>query len=147
MGLAAVGVLESLGACAKRKEPVGPHLAVFVAGLQGFIVERVGLDVRRACRPDHCFVRIGEAPATKVGHRIRFAPDNVVENPESEILENRADSENVMIGADDHDGRVSLHHATRGLQPPACERVIFGEVRKFVPVVVDGVDDALIRAR
>jgi len=45
-------------------------------------------------------MRIGEAPAAEIRHRIDLAPDHVIEEPEAKILEQRADAEDVVIGAD-----------------------------------------------
>ena len=92
-------------------------------------------------------MRVGEAPAAKIRHRVGLAPDDVVENPEAEILQDRADAEDVVIGADDDDRRVALHHPAHGGEPAAGERVVIGEIGEFVPIVVDRVDDALVRAR
>ena len=147
MGLASVGVLQPFGAGADRQEPVGARLDVVVARLQRFVVEGVALGVGAARRPDHRLVGVGEAPAAEVRHRIGFAPDDVVEDPEAEVLQDRADAEDVVIGADDDDRRVALHHPPRRAEPGAGERVIGGEVGELVPIVVDRVDHALIGAR
>ena len=147
MGLASVGVLQPFGAGADRQEPVGARLDVVVAGLQRLVVEGVALGVGAARRPDHRLVGVGEAPAAEVRHRIGLAPDDVVEDPEAEVLQDRADAEDVVIGADDDDRRVALHHPPRRAEPGAGERVVGGEVGELVPIVVDRVDHALVGAR
>ena len=148
MGLAPVRVLQALGAGADRQQPVRAHLAIFIAGLQRLVIEGVILRARSVARgPDHRLMRVGEAAAAKIRHRIVLAPDDVVEDPEAEILHDRADAEDIVIGADDEDRRVGLHHAARGGEPVAGEGVIGREIGEFVPVVVDGVDDALVGAR
>ena len=116
MQLLAVAVLEPLLAGAQRDQPVGAHLNVFVAGLERLVVERVVPLGGVARRPDQRLVRVGEAAAAKVRHRVGFAPDDVVEDPEAEVLEDRADAENVVIGTDDPQRRARLHH------PPAGDR-------------------------
>ena len=90
---------------------------------------------------------VGEAAAAEIRHRIGLAPDDVVENPEAEILQDRADAEDVVVGADDDDRGGGLHQPPDGGQPVARERVIFGEIGELVPVVVDRVDQALVGAR
>src|SRR5262249_12893920 len=84
MQLLAVAVLEPLLAGAQRQRPVGAHLDVLVAGLERFVIERVALAAGVARRPDHGLMRVGEAPAAEVRHRVGLAPDNVVENPEAD---------------------------------------------------------------
>ena len=98
-------------------------------------------------RPDHRLVGVGETAAAEIRHRVGFAPDDVVEDPEAEILQDRADAEDVVVGADDHDGGVGLHQPPGGAEPGAREGVIFGEIGELVPIVVDGVDQALVGAR
>ena len=109
--LAAVRVLQPLLAGAERDEPVGAHLQVVVAGLQRLVVEGVALGVGALRGPDQGLVRVGEAPAAEVRHRVGLAPDDVVEDPEVEVLQRRADPEDVVVGADDPERRVLLHHA------------------------------------
>ena len=43
--------------------------------------------------------------------------------------------------------RVRLHHAADGCEPCAREGIIGGKAGEFVPIVVDGVDDALVGPR
>jgi hypothetical protein len=92
-------------------------------------------------------MRIGEAAAAEIGHRIGFAPDDVVEDPEAEILQDRADAKNIVIGADHENRRLGLHHAPHGADPGASEGIVIGEAGEFVPIVVDRVDEALVGAR
>ena len=144
MDLAAVGVLQPLVAGAERDEPVGAHLEVVVAALQRLVMEGVALRLRRARGPDQGLVRIGEALAAEVRHRVGLAPDDVVQDPVAEILQRAPDPEDVVVGADDPEGRVRLHHAAAGGEPVAREGVVGCEGRELVPVVVDGVDAALV---
>ena len=125
--LLAVGALEALFAGAKRDQPVGTRLHVLVGGLQGFVIERIALGLLVARRPDHGLMGIGEAAAAEIRHRIGLAPDDVVEDPEAEVLHDRADAENVVIGADHPQRRRRLHDAAAGQQPGAGEIVVSGE--------------------
>ena len=145
MKLLAVRALESFLAGAEREGPVRAHLHVVVAGLQRFVVEGVALAAGLPRRPDQRLVRVGETAAAKIGHRVRLAPDHVVEDPEAEVLQNRADAENVVIGADNPQRRCGLHHPPAGDEPGAGEIVVGGEARELVPVVIDRVDAQIIR--
>ena len=104
-------ILEPLGAGAERQKPIGADLAILVAGLQQFIVEGIVLGGGALRRPDQRFMRIGEAAAAKIRHRIGLAPDNIVQDPKAEILKDRPDPENIVVGADHEDRRVLLHEA------------------------------------
>ena len=146
MNLLAVGALEAFLAGAQRDQPVGTRLHVLIGGLQRFIVERIAFGLFVARGPDHGFVGIGEAAAAKIRHRIGLAPDDIVENPEAEVLHDRADAENVVVGADHPQRRRRFHDAAAGQQPGAGEIVIGGKGRELVPVVVDGVDMGFVGA-
>ena len=144
---AAPVVLQPFRARADRQEPVGAGLTVVIARLQHLVIEGVALGLGAARRPDHRLMGVGEAPAAEVRHRVGLAPDDVVENPEAQILQNRPDAKDVVVRADDHDGAVRLHRPPGGAEPSPRERVVFGEIGELVPVVVDRVDQALIRPR
>ena len=90
-------------------------------------------------------MRVGEALAAEVRHRVGLAPHDVVQDPEAEILQDRADAEDVVIGADHPERAVVLQHAPRCGQPGAGEAVIVGEAGELVPVVVDRVDLGIVR--
>ena len=147
MGFSPLRVLEAFAAGADREQPVGTHLAVFIRRLQRFVIKGVALGLRASRGPDHGLMGVGEAAAAKIRHRIGLAPDNVVQDPESEILHDGADAKNIMVGADDENRRLRLHDAARGLEPVARECVVFREIGEFVPVVVDARDQALIGPR
>ncbi len=146
MQLLAVGAFQPLLAGAEREGPVRAHLHVFVAGFQRLVIEGVALGVGVARGPDHGLVRIGEAAAAEIRHRIGLAPDHVVEDPEAEILHDRADAEDVVIGADHPDGAGRLQHAAAGGEPGFGEIVIGGEAGELVPVVGDRIDVRIVRA-
>ena len=140
MHLLAVLALEPFLAGAQRDQPVGARLHVLVGGLQRFVVEGVALCLFVARGPDHGFVGVGKTAAAEIRHRIGLAPDDVVENPEAEVLHDRADAENVVVGADHPQRRRRFHDAAAGQEPGAGEIVIGGEGGELVPVVVDGID-------
>ena len=54
-------------------------------------------------RPDHGFVRIGEPHAAEIWHGIVFDPYNIIQNPKSQVLHDRADTINIVIRPDDPD--------------------------------------------
>ena len=129
---------------AQRNEPVGAHLDIVVARLERLVVERIIALGGVARRPDQGLVRVGEAAAAEIRHRIGFAPDDVVEDPEAEILQHGADAKNVVIGADHPQRGGGLHHAAAGGEPGAGEIVVGGETGELVPIVVDGVDARIV---
>ncbi len=145
MDLAARLVLQALLAGAQRDEPVRADLDILVAGLESLVVEGVaGLGVARG--PDQRLMGIGEPAAAKVRHRVRLAPDDVVQHPESEVLQRRADAEDVVVGADHPERAVRFQHAARGGEPGSREGVVGSKALELVPVVVDGVDAAVVGA-
>src|SRR5262249_34534318 len=82
----------------------------------------------------------------KFGIGFDFSPDHVVEDPEAEILHDRANTKNIVIGADNPDGGSRLHHAAAGSEPRPGEIVIAGKAAELVPGVADGVDARVIRS-
>ena len=146
MQLLAVAAFEPFLAGAQRKQPIGAHLDIVVARLERFVVERIILGWSLPRRPDQCLVRVGEAAAAKIRHRVGFAPDDVVEDPQAEILEHGADAKDVVIGADHPQRGGGLHHAAAGGDPGAGEIVVSGETGELVPIVIDGVDAGIVGA-
>ena len=146
MQLVAIVVLQPLAAGADRKQPVRAHLHVVVGGFQRIVVEGVALGLLVARRPDQRLVRILEAAAAKIRHRIGLAPDDVVEDPEAEILHGGADPEDVVVGADHPDRAAGLEHPAHRQQPGAGEGVIGRKTVELVPVVVDRIDLRLVGA-
>ncbi len=144
MQLLAVAAFEAFLAGAQRNEPIGAHLDVVVTRLERFVIERIIVLGGVARGPDQGFVRIGEAAAAEIRHRVGFPPHDVVEDPEAEILEYRTDAENVVIRADDPQRGARLHHPSASDKPGAREIIISGEAREFVPVIVDGIDAGIV---
>src|SRR3546814_8753179 len=62
-------------------------------------------------------MRVGEARALEIGHRIGLAPYDVVQDPESLVLQLRADTKDVVVAADHPQRTVILQDAARRLQP------------------------------
>src|SRR3546814_7496504 len=85
-------------------------------------------------------MRVGEARALEIGHRVRLAPHDVVEDPIIIVLERGADAEDIVIAADDPDAAIRFQDALRFLQPGMGEAVISGEAVELVPIIVDRVD-------
>ena len=67
---------------ADRKCPVRPHLQFVVERLHRPVIERIFRRLVARC-PDQRLVRIGEPRPLEIGHRIGFAPHDVVQNPEA----------------------------------------------------------------
>jgi hypothetical protein len=61
----------------------------------------------------------GEAFVAKIRHRICFAPNDIVLDPIPEILQGRAQANDVVIGADDPDDAVRLQDAPALAKPGA----------------------------
>ena len=136
-------VAQPLRPGAEREQPVAAHLHVVVQRLHRLVVEPVAR-IPPARRPDHRLVRVGEAPAAEIRHRIRLAPDHVVEDPEPQLLQDGADAENVVIGTDHPDRAVLAQQPAALGQPLPGERVIGLEVGEPVPVVVHPVHQAVV---
>ena len=145
MGLVAVRVLHPLLAGAQGDQPVGPHLQVVIGGLQGVVVEGVALLAPGPRGPDQGLRGIGEAGALEVRHGVGLAPDHIVQDPVAQILQGRADAEDVVIAADDPKGPVILQHPPGLRQPGAGEAVIGLEAVEAVPLVVHRIDPGLVR--
>ena len=117
------------------------HLQIVVERLHRAIVEGVfRLLVLGA--PDQRLMRVGEAGAAEIGHRVGLAPDDVVQDPEVGVLQQRADAVDVVIAADHPDRAVVLQDAARLGQPFAGEIVVDREAVELVPIVVDSIDPA-----
>ena len=84
-------------------------------------------------------MRVGEARAAKIGHRVHFAPDDIVQDPEALILQNRPNAEDIMIAANHPKRAVGLEDAACLGQPGATKRVIGGKAIKLVPIIIDGI--------
>ena len=144
MGLGAFGVFQPFAARTDRQDPVAAHLGAFVQRLERLVVERVFCPfVTR--RPDHRFMRVGQALAAKVRHRIGLAPHHIVQDPEPGILQRRANAKDVVIRSDDPQRAVGLQDAPRLRQPVTGKPVIRRKGVELVPVVVDGVHTAVVR--
>ena len=144
MQLLAVAALEPLLAGAQREGPVGAHLDVLVAGLQRLVVEGVARAPGSRVAQISVSCALVKRRPRKFGIGFDLAPHHVVEDPEAEILQDRADAEDVVIGADHPQRAGGLQHAPAGGQPGAGEFVVGREARELVPVVVDGVDLGIV---
>ena len=91
-------------------------------------------------------MRVGEAAAPKIRHRVGLAPDHVVQDPEAEVLKDGADAEDVVVAADHPERAFGLQRAAAGGDPAAGEVVIGLEALEPVPIVVDAVDAGVVGA-
>ena len=121
------------------QHPVRAHLHAFVQGLQRLVVEGVFRALIPA-GPDQRFMRVGQPLAAEIRHRVRFAPDHVIQHPEAGILHRRPNAEDVVIAADHPDRAMRFQQSARGRQPAAGEIVIGGKAGKLVPVIVHRID-------
>ena len=144
MRLLAVKIAEALRPAAQRDQPVAAHLQILVERLHGLVVEGVARLARDGA-PQQRLVRIGKAPAAEIRHRVGLAPDNIVEDPEAEILQRRADAEDVVVGADDPEPAVRLQQAPARREPAAGEAVVFVEAGELIPILLDAIDPAVVR--
>ncbi len=145
MGLLAID-LETLRAAADRDHPVRAHLKLVVQHLHGVVVEGVFLLGLMLGAPEKRLMGVGEPLAAEIRHRVRFAPDDVVQHPVADVLHRGADPEDVVIGADHPDRAGVLEDAARGGEPVAGEGVVGLEAVEPVPVVVDRIDQRIVRA-
>src|SRR3546814_18426510 len=81
-------------------------------------------------------MRVGEARALEIGHRVRLAPYDIVEDPISLILQRGADAGNIVIAADHPDAAAGFQDALRLLQPGMGEALVSGEAVELVPIIV-----------
>ncbi len=146
MRLASAVVAQALRRRADRDQPVRAHLQIVVERLQRVVIEG-GPRCLVASRPDQRLVRVGEARALEIRHRVRLQPDDVVLNPVAEILERRPEPKDVVIRADHPDRAVRLQHAAAFAEPSAGEGVVGGEGVEAVPVVVHAIDARVVRAK
>ncbi len=109
------------------------HLQALVQLLHRIVVEGVALGALVARRPDQRLVRVGEALALEVRHRVGLAPDDVVQQPEAQILQRRADAEDVVVAADHPQRALGLEHAARRGEPGAGEGIVDARNRRTCP--------------
>ena len=145
MRFVAVFVFETLMPCADRQDPIRPHLNALVQSLQRLVVERV-LCAFGLGRPDHRFMRVGEPFAAEVGHRVRFAPDHIIEDPVARVLQRRPDPKDVVIRADHPNSPVGFEQPARRLEPVLGKGVVGGERGKLVPFVINSINTGIVGA-
>ena len=64
---------------------------------------------------------------------------HVIENPVAQILQNRADAVDVVIGAADPERAGVLENMAAGRQPLPRKPVVLGETGELIPGVVDAI--------
>ena len=111
---------------------------------KGYVSDQQVDDAATAKRNAETSLTQAMQQAAEVRHRVGLAPDDVVQDPVTEILQRAADPENIVVGADHPQCGVRLHHAARGFEPSTGKVVVGGKTGELVPVVVHGIDHALI---
>ena len=138
--------LQTFAAIAYRQHPVGAHLQIIIQGFHCAVIKGVARRVFIARRPDKRLMRVGKARAFKIRHRVGFAPDNVIQHPKTDILQGRADAENIVIRANDPQRPRRLHHTARLSQPRTGESIISGKAVKLIPVIRHRIHMACVRS-
>src|SRR5690606_20687803 len=110
------------------------------------IVKCMALGFSVAACPDHGFMGVLETAALKVWHRIGLAPDDIIEQPEVQVLHDRANAENIVIGADDPNGAIWLEHTAARQEPSTGEGIISFERSKLVPFIIHCINKRLVWA-
>ena len=88
---------------------------------------------------------VGKAFAAKIRHRVGFAPDNVIENPETQVLKHRANAKNIVIRANDPKRTIVLENPPGFCHPLAGKLVIGRKSVKLVPGIINSVNPRLVR--
>ncbi len=135
---------QPLGARTDGQVPVAAHLQALVQGFGRLVVKRVG----RAAfflGPDQGLVGVGESHAAEVRHGVGLDPDDVIQYPKAQVLEDGPHPEDVVVGADDPQGAGALEDTAAGCQPVVGKSVIGFKILKPVPFVVHGLDAGEIR--
>ena len=89
-------------------------------------------------------MRVGEAPAAEVGHRIGLDPNDVVQDPKAEILQDLPDPVDVVVRADDPQRSVGFEQAAAAGQPSVSEGVVVLKAVEPIPGVLDALDACVI---
>ena len=88
---------------------------------------------------------IRETPTSEIRHRIGFDPNDVVEDPITEILQGRADTIDVVVAPDDPKRAVVLQDAVALVEPLPRELIVGVKPVEFVPILFHAVDPAIVR--
>ena len=91
-------------------------------------------------------MRVGKALAAEIRHRVRLAPNHIIQDPIARILQGCADSENIVIASNHPDRAIGLENASCRFQPVAGERVIGCKAVELIPVIVNRIHLGVIRA-
>ena len=103
-----------------RQHPVRAHLQIVVQHLHCVVIESVGALLLRFGAPDQGLMGIGEAFAAEIRHRVRLAPDHIVEDPKAQFLKDGADPEYVVIAANHPKRAVVLQNPAAGCREPGA---------------------------
>src|SRR5262249_28421200 len=97
-----------------------------------------------ATGPDQGLVGVSEPPATKIGHGIHLAPDDVVVNPEPKILQRGPETKDVVVGPDDPQSAVRLQDAAALGKPGTGETIVVGKGGELVPGRINARDNGVV---
>ena len=92
--------------------------------------------------PEQGFMCIRESHPAEVRRGIRLDPDDVVEDPITEVLQDRAHPKDIVIRTDHPDRAGILKHTAAGGQPGAGEDIVLFEAVELIP----GLHHAVLRA-
>ena len=89
-------------------------------------------------------MRVRQPFATEIRHRVDLAPDNIVQNPVSRVLQFGPNAENIMIAANHPNRAIGLQQSTRRRQPIAGEPVIAFKAGELVPSIIHRINAGII---
>lgn len=96
--------------------------------------------------PYQGLVGIGKTYPAKVGHGIGFYPNNVVQNPIAQVLQDAPDAVDIVIGADYPQGTGGLEDTPALCQPGFGEFIISVEILELVPRFVNAIHLGVVGA-
>ena len=97
----AARVAQPFTAAANRQPPDICAEPPVVERLCRVAVEGMPFRIAVARRPDKSFGGIGKTDAEEIRHRIRLLPNDIVQNPEADVLHQFADTVDVVVSADE----------------------------------------------
>ena len=88
---------------------------------------------------------VGEADAAEIWHWVALDPNDVVENPVTEVLQDAADAVDVMVGTDHPKRSGGFEHTPAFAEPLAREVIVDFEAFELVPILGDPIHLADVR--
>ncbi len=90
-------------------------------------------------------MRVGQALAAEIRHRVGLAPNHIVQDPIARVLQRRPYPKNVVIRSDDPDCPMGFKQSARRFEPVMGELIISSEAGKLVPRIIDRIHLAIVR--